>query len=72
MKIPRLPPGTLIWWVAGAGAEGRSLGLLQKQPGAYFEKHGFETGWNLRHFAAALTPGQTSPQATKYKETMRD
>ena len=33
---------------------------------------GTETGWDLGPFAAVLAPGQTSPQATKYKETMRD
>ena len=37
---------------------------------------GCETGWDLGPgtpaFAAVLAPGQTSPQATKYKETIRD
>ena len=28
--------------------------------------------WDLGPFAAGLTPGQKSPQATKYKETTRD
>ena len=28
--------------------------------------------WDLGPFAAGLAPGQTSPPATKYKETMRD
>ena len=29
-----------------------------------------ETGWGLGPFAAVLAPGQTSPQATKYKEAI--
>ena len=33
---------------------------------------GLETGWDLGHFAAVLAPEQTSPPATKYKETIRD
>ena len=28
--------------------------------------------WDLGPFAAMLAPGQTSPSATKYKETLRD
>ena len=28
--------------------------------------------WDLGLFAAVLVPGQMSPQATKYKETIRD
>ena len=31
-----------------------------------------ETSWKLGPFAAMLAPGHTSPQATKYKETIRD
>ena len=31
-----------------------------------------ETGWDLEPFATVLAPGQKSPQATKYKETIRD
>ena len=31
-----------------------------------------ETGWDLGPFAAGLGPGQISPRATKYKETIRD
>ena len=27
--------------------------------------------WNLGPFATVLAPGQTSPQATEYKETIR-
>ena len=35
-------------------------------------KNRTETGWDLRSFAAVPAPGHTSPQATKYKETIRD
>ena len=31
-----------------------------------------ETGWDLEAFAAVLVPGQTSPPATKYRETIRN
>ena len=31
-----------------------------------------ETDWDLGPFAAVLTPGQMSPQATKYKESIRN
>ena len=30
-----------------------------------------ETGWDPGPFAAVLVPGQTSPQATEYKEAIR-
>ena len=33
---------------------------------------GLETGWDLGPFAAVLAPGQTSPRATKCKETLWD
>ena len=36
------------------------------------QSSGFETGWDLGPFAAVLAPGHTSPQASKYKETIRD
>ena len=32
----------------------------------------FETGWDLGPSAAVFAPGQMSPQATKYEETIRD
>ena len=28
--------------------------------------------WDLGSFAAVLAPGQTSPQATEYKDIIRD
>ena len=31
-----------------------------------------ETGWDLGPSAAGLAPGQTSPPATKYKDSIRD
>ena len=31
-----------------------------------------ETGWHLGPFTAVLAPGQTSPQATEYKDTITD
>ena len=32
---------------------------------------GLETGWDLGPFAAGLAPGHNSPQATRYKKTLR-
>ena len=31
-----------------------------------------EMGWDLGPFTRALEPGQTSPETTEYKETVRD
>lgn len=33
---------------------------------------GPEAGWDLRPSSAVLAPGQTTPQATKYRETIKD
>ena len=39
---------------------------------AFFLSHRpCETGWNLGPLAEVLAPRQMSPQATKYKETLR-
>ena len=44
-----------------------------QEPRTYFDKCGFETGWDLGLFAAVLAPGQMfPPRAIEYKETRRD
>ena len=39
---------------------------------ALYKTGASDTGWGLGPFAALLAAGQTSPRATKYKETIWD
>ena len=63
------------------GCKWGGVGYLQRtevwdssqEPRTYFDKCGFETGWDLGLFAAVLAPGQMfPPRAIEYKETRRD